>query len=177
MNTVDSIQKWQIKIGQKYWREFFVGGSERSLKDIAINCPEIRVFHQIIKFLNSSGNGWDIACSSFAHDWRYFCKSTVKVFGVDKFVINIPRRESWPFRLALFLLQFLFFRSPQNFLGDCAFEYWKKLPEFKIGCTGKVFFVENTRQLSFIFVFIVFPYIYPSQQNMLEPFRRRSIFS
>ena len=53
------------------------------------------------------------------------------------------------------MLQFLFFRSLQNFQGDFAFDYWK---------TSRVqhrkyrnsLFVENTPQVNFIFVSIVF---------------------
>ena len=55
---------------------------------------------------------------------------------------------------SLILLQFFF---------DLRKTFWvivlliiEKFPEFNIGCTRTVFFVENTPQVNFIFVFIVY---------------------
>ena len=45
-----------INFGQKYKRKSIVGGSECSVKDIAIDFSDIRVFQQTIKISNFSGN-------------------------------------------------------------------------------------------------------------------------
>ena len=86
---------------------------------------------------------WVRNCLLFFSSWlTIFCKGTyVIVFGVGVFVQKIPRCESWCFR-------------PVSY--SCFKTFWvivllivEELPEFNIGSTGTVFFVENTTQVFF----------------------------
>ena len=95
-------------------------------------------------------NGWEIVGFSFPHDRRCFCESNyVNIFGVDMFVINFPRCDSYKFRVVLHSCLIFRFSDPcKNFCVN-VFLIIEKILKINVGSTRTVLFIVFWKHIPF----------------------------